>query len=421
MYASMPIGRLSILFILIFIILIAVGCSTIEMVVELPPTPDQEALSTLSSLMFQVTRKADQIAKLSAQLTPTPGDTSARSTILPAPLGNPQDAVPYESLEGLVYLSENGELWILGSKGLPTRLTQQKFSNFALSPLKNDLQLIYTDETGDLWLVDLENAKQHNITKTPGRYECCPLFWRAKPGTLVFTSQQSDDPQPMAGYLTTVSLSGEGYRVLDEEKASIGAPAPSPDGETIAYDRNGESWLYDWEEGPQPLVAEDYGLQPSENLRAGSPAWSPDGKQLAWMVGGGFGPGGDWRAGVAIFDMERMTSRLVHLFNPLGRGGWFAAPVWSPDGNWLAFVADTSDLQSGLWVVGMEEMQDEEFYLGGSNPVWSPDSRWLAYTITNENVEKAWLLDVLTRESIPLAVESLQTPFAWIELTIERN
>jgi hypothetical protein len=103
--------------------------------------------------------------------------------------------------------------------------------------------------------------------------------------------------------------------------------------------------------------------------------------------------------GVGIFDLETRTAQILHLHKPRLEGGeavvppysWprspSAAPVWSPDGQWLAFIAeDQAPDASGVWVVRVDSRGEEgypslftEYHLGGYHPVWSADGRWLVF------------------------------------------
>jgi Tol biopolymer transport system component len=82
---------------------------------------------------------------------------------------------------------------------------------------------------------------------------------------------------------------------------------------------------------------------------------------------------------------------VLHPYEPQGVG-WPSAPVWSPDGRWLAIGDGSRSESAGLWVVSVDG-QGEEHHLGlGGNPVWSPDGRWLAYQGVLENGATAFVV-----------------------------
>jgi Tol biopolymer transport system component len=156
-----------------------------------------------------------------------------------------------------------------------------------------------------------------------------------------------------------------------------------------------------------------FGLPETVDLRIASPSWSADGRRLAWVVGGTFEDG--WRIGLAVFDLQAQSSELFHLYEPVGVGGWPDAPVWSPDGQWLAYVvwpvADPA--QGGLWV--MRPNGEAERRLGqGSGPVWSPDGRWLVYTEgLGDGETDVWMVEAGVWEPAPLELPAGAVIQAW--------
>lgn len=260
----------------------------------------------------------------------------------------------------------------------------------ALLSLDRTRLLNYDSIEKDLWLFNLSDGSGWNLTLSPDRVEFYFRWWAARPDTVLFTSfaQESEQGPGIMGYLTTINANGQGYRLLDaEHDTGPGKFAPSPDGQTIAYGGGSTGWLYHWATGPEVFDPADYGLTGTKGIHMGSPAWSPDSTKLAWVVGGGLAGDGSYRIAVAIFDLETHSSWLLHPYDPAGRGGWPAAPVWSPDGRWLAYGAGAKNTdEAGLWVMRADEQREEERYLGlGGNPVWSPDGAWLAFNGALDN------------------------------------
>jgi Tol biopolymer transport system component len=231
-------------------------------------------------------------------------------------------------------------------------------------------------------------------------------------------SQPVADQGPSMGYLSSIQLDGSGYRVLDDTSSSIGLPALSPDGQTIAYDRGGEAWLYRWDSGLEAVNLVDYNV--SIPLKLANPAWSPKGKYLAWMVTTNPGSS-DSQAAVALFGGESNTFRLLHTFQSLGHGGWYNTPVWSPDGTWLA-VFDESQSQPGIWVTHPDGSGETLVFaasssrsVNGLQGLWSADSKQLMVEDPNaEGGVRVELVDIFTGQTVDLPLPTGALPLAWI-------
>ena len=303
------------------------------------------------------------------------------------PTSTPVAPIVWEALPpGLVYKTMEVLWWVdAGEKQVQLHENPQ-----ALLSLDRTRLLSYDSIEKDLWLFNLSDGSGWNLTLSPDRVEFYFRWWAARPDTVLFTSfpDGSEQGPGIMGYLTTINADGQGYRVLDaEHDTGPGYFAPAPDGQRVAYGGGSTGWLYGWTTGPEIFDPADYGLTGTKGIHIGSPAWSSDSAKLAWVVGGGLALDGDYRVAIGVFDLEARTSWLLHPYEPAGRGGWPAAPVWSPDGTWLAYGAGAKNAdEAGLWVIRADELQKEEHYLGlGGNPVWSPDGAWLAFNGALDN------------------------------------
>ena len=114
--------------------------------------------------------------------------------------------------------------------------------------------------------------------------------------------------------------------------ANVGSPVVSPDGEQIAFPvtryefEAGESWSEIW------MVGEDgAGLRQMTSGRHhdGSPIFSPSGKELLFVSDR------DEGAQLYLLPVDGGEARKLTDF-PMG----LSAPMWSPDGRWIAVEAD---------------------------------------------------------------------------------
>ena len=387
--------RRTLLVILLLALLASVACNSRPVISTASP------LSPLTSPLLTATSQPTTTPTPRATPSPTLWPTST-ATASPTPLSTPVGIAPPP---GLIYTTQNG-LWKIRSDGQPSKISDL---NIGVKVAPDGTRLLVPDtvDSQGLWLIDLKTGERRNLTQSLGRIVCCPIWWPAHPDWVLFQSWAPDDISPDFGYLTAARLDSQEQRVLDSEYRSNGLPAPAPSGQQIAYDRSGEAWLYEWDSGPQQFDPQAYGVKGIQ--RIASLAWSPDGRQLAWYIGGDFGQG--WQVGLAVFDLKAKTGWLLHVYTNVGRGGWFAAPAWSPDGEWLAFTAEDQDrAQAGLWITRVDGQEEHLIKPIEAHvtplPVWSSDSRWLAVGRT--------LYEIGTWRAQLLALPSDAEVVAWI-------
>jgi TolB protein len=117
------------------------------------------------------------------------------------------------------------------------------------------------------------------------------------------------------------------------------------------------------------------------------PDWSPDGRIIFTE---GFKGETDWD----IYIMNADGSSLIAW---LDAPACDVKPVWSPDGQWIAFVRNAQDTNGSgqideedagdLWVGrasggGLRQLTSG---LWASTSAWSPDSKWIAFTRVHDS------------------------------------
>jgi Tol biopolymer transport system component len=302
------------------------------------------------------------------------------------------------TLAGLVYQDLNtGGVWLVGEGGQVRPLLDQWTA--VISP---DGALALFEKGDDIYLADLATGTWRNLTNTPDRWESNPQFVPGAAGLAFFFSGGLAEER-ISGQLTVIGLDGSAYSVLVEQTTSV-APAFSQDGSRMAFSLGDTAWIYNMENGNstafEPTV---FGLSGARVIV--SPAWSPDERMLAWWVV--TGEGTDSRTALALFDLNTNTHRLIHSYQPIGGGGFNTAPVWSPDGLWMATTVLSENGKASLWVFSVD---GEEVELGDmAYPLWTSGG-------------EALLVNVWPQDGAAFgAAAVLFLPGEWIPNTLDLN
>ncbi|MEU9123324.1 amidohydrolase family protein [Streptomyces sp. NPDC048506] len=156
-------------------------------------------------------------------------------------------------------------------------------------------------------------------------------------------------------------------------------PALSPDGGRLAaLDMSGNLVVRTLSDGTERLLAAPMGA----GGLPGRPSWSPDGRHLAFCDRNRLNR--RFREGynvIRVVDAETGEGRLFAVAEHLSIADRYdSGPVWSPDGRWMALIAE-----SALWVLPVRpdgtpdgaprRLTDEP----ADHPSWSGDSGTLLY------------------------------------------
>jgi eukaryotic-like serine/threonine-protein kinase len=224
-----------------------------------------------------------------------------------------------------------------------------------------------------LWMADLERDQAWPVTRSPDS-ESYPSSSPA--GDRIAFSKGDPDYD-----LVDLSLSGQTMRPLLATARNESEAVWSPDGNFFAYvtDRTGqdEIWIRS-REGQwldRPLITQrEFG--DNRTLMLGSPAFSPDGQQIAYQRNG-LKP----RWPLRIWISRTAGGPPVPLL-PRTHEGFQGAPTWSPDGQWIAY----GEWKDRAWVLARVRVgSDEEPVVlrtdGVPNaaPQWSPRNDWITW------------------------------------------
>ena len=158
--------------------------------------------------------------------------------------------------------------------------------------------------------------------------------------------------KPVHAYeIAVINLDGTGQQRLTKDSGTNSVPSWSPDGSRIAFISQGySSVLYTMSadgSNKQGLVMAST-LRESSNetkevggIHLAPPVWSPDGERLAFLVGEGVKRVGYRRVLYTVRTDGTELTRIAEAVVP---------PVWSPDGEFLTFArASEIDAESGEW------------------------------------------------------------------------
>lgn len=376
----------------IFTLVVAIACTFEVGILERTQTPGE-----------------DSKAAESASSEAPDSDTTQQS-----PSANGIDC-PESQLRGLVFgywNQKDQSLWRVGTCNEYIQLANQ--AHVQISP--DGKKILYTQDN-DLWIADLLDGNQKNLTNTPNRNEVNPRWWPGNQGLIIFGSWGiADDLGPTSGYLSLISANGGDYRILANEPSNSAA-APQPNGSIIAYDLGDSAWLYHLDLDESELFeVSQFGLIILKGNRITSPSWSPDGKKLTWWVSGVFSPPLDGSTALAVYDLEDRNVILTHPYTPIGTGGGLQAPVWSPNGEWMAVPTISEAHKTDLWVISTDG--NEEHHLGfASNPVWHPDGSTLVFKALSDNSVRQIKVGEWGQQSVDLPPSGL--PLGWLGVNPE--
>lgn len=150
------------------------------------------------------------------------------------------------------------------------------------------------------------------------------------------------------------------------------APVWASDSKRVAYTSDGQLRVYDFVTGQETRL-------PGSRGQDATPSFSPDGKQLAFVRDG---------RQICAVDLESGQERVVVEDALLGKPP-FNLPrplVWSPDGQWIAYLASGQDSFGNVNVVpgAGGESRPVSFVpnTDASSLTWTPDGRQLLFGTT---------------------------------------
>ncbi|MFT5316559.1 MAG: Tol biopolymer transport system component [Candidatus Krumholzibacteriia bacterium] len=165
---------------------------------------------------------------------------------------------------------------------------------------------------------------------------------------------------------------GESLDVLDVEPDHFTEPALSPDNRHVAIVRKvspeeSDIWILELDRMVMTRFTQGAGNK-------ASPVWSPDGEYIAY----GSDADGPWNIYKKSFKSGGSAEPLV-----VGPAPFKNAHDWSPDGKYLLYEQLGETTNMDLWIAPTDGSEAPYVYVENDNPEssaqFSPDGRWVAY------------------------------------------
>jgi len=251
------------------------------------------------------------------------------------------------------------------------------------------------DGTFEIYVMDADGGNQRRLTNNSDK-DWSPS-WSPDGKRIVFCSDRDKDAHFIAGLFTSeiyvMDADGGNQQNITNDPKDDRSPSWSPDGERIAFtsrrDGDDEIFLMDPDGGNQRRLTnnrhDDY-----------SPSWSPDGKQIV------FGARRDGH-----FENEFGITEEIYVIDADGdneqrltenrNNDW--DPVWSPDGERIAFASDRKGdfVSFDIYVMDADGGNQQKLVNNrgwDSSPSWSPDSQRIAFTSERNGNYEIYVMDV---------------------------
>ena len=234
-------------------------------------------------------------------------------------------------------------------------------------------QVVYTQD-GALWIANNNGSNAERIVRDSSDY-LTSAAW-SPDGTQIVYAQGFQEGDRWLAHIWIANADGTGREKLTHDDISDRIPRWSPDGELIIFDR--------FTDGERFVARMNRAGKKEKALTPGgvwdfAPVFSPDGAQLAYVA----------LNTIVIADADASNQRRV-----IGDVYWNGGLDWSPDGKRLAFVRNDG-VYAQLIIADNDGLNEElvfEYEGQVLAPRWSPDGQLIVFhTIDSDGAHQAYV------------------------------
>ncbi|MEO9872248.1 S41 family peptidase [Ekhidna sp.] len=264
-------------------------------------------------------------------------------------------------------------IWILNLKTNELQRTPQPDKERHLDPVwyKNKIYFLSErDYTSNIWSYDLSTknytqATFHTRFDTKSLDATDDLIVYEQGGYLHSLNPETGDRKQLE-ITVNGDLNWARERWDEASGRQLQNASLSPTGQRTLFEYRGEIFTVPKENGSWRNISKS-------TFADRSPVWSPDGQEIAWFSD---------RSGEYQLVISDQYGNTIKKTYPLPNPTFYFRPAWSPDGKYISYT----DTDFNMWVLNLESGKatkaDTERYAHPNrslNPVWSPDSKWIAY------------------------------------------